>query len=85
MMIYKIVDMQTEGNEQVGQFYARKDMAQKRVNSILGRHVMKIATQINKLTGIKRGVNVDKFNNLVNSIANTRYIIESVEVNDNWR
>tara|TARA_R110000796_G_scaffold15877_1_gene50218 strand:- start:151 stop:447 length:297 start_codon:yes stop_codon:yes gene_type:complete len=85
MKIYKIIDKEDENNRQVGEMFSRRQTAEKAMQRMMDMHCHKIAIQINKLTGIKRGANVQKFNALVKSIADPRFVIEIVEVNDSWR
>ena len=85
MKIYKIIDTQHENNRQVGEMYSRMQSAKKIVQAMMNNHCRQVAIQINKMTGIKRGANVQQFNDLVKSIAEPRFVIEIVEVNDSWR
>jgi hypothetical protein len=75
MKIYKIIDTDDENNRQVGEMYTRIQTAKKTVQVMMKNHCLKVALKMNKMTGIKRGANVQKFNDL----------IEVVEVNDSWR
>ena len=85
MKIYKIIDTDDENNRQVGEMYTRIQTAKKTVQVMMNNHCHKVAIKINKMTGIKRGANVQKFNEMVKSIAEPRFVIEVVEVNDSWR
>mgnify|MGYP000518799938 CR=1 FL=1 len=85
MKIYKIVDTEPENNKQVGEMYTRIATAKKAAQAMMNRHAHGVALKINKMTGIKRGANVQKFNELVKSIAEPRFVIEIIEVNDSWR
>ena len=85
MKIYKIIDTQMEDKPRVGELFTRIQTAKKQANKMLSNHVHRVAVKINKMTGIKRGANVQQFNELVKSIADPRFIIETIEVNDSWR
>ena len=85
MKIYKIIDKEDENNRQVGEMFARLQTAKKAMVVMMNNHVHRVAVKINKMTGIKRGANVQQFNELVKSIADPRFIIETIEVNDSWR
>ena len=85
MKIYKIIDTQMEDKPRVGELFTRIQTAKKQANKMLSNHVRRVAVHINKMTGIKRGANVQQFNELVKSIADPRFIIETIEVNDSWR
>ena len=85
MKIYKIIDTQMEDNRQVGEMFARLQTAKKAMVVMMNNHVHRVAVKINKMTGIKRGANVQQFNELVKSIADPRFVIETIEVNDSWR
>ena len=85
MKIYKIIDTEHEDNRQVGEMYSRMQTAKKAMQRMMDMHCHKVAIKINKMTGIKRGANVQQFNEMVKSIAEPRFVIAEVEVNDSWR
>tara|TARA_R110000751_G_scaffold124963_2_gene226452 strand:+ start:581 stop:808 length:228 start_codon:yes stop_codon:yes gene_type:complete len=74
-----------EDKPRVGELFTRIQTAKKQANKMLSNHVRRVAVHINKMTGIKRGANVARFNELVESIAETRFVVEAIEVNDSWR
>ena len=75
-----------EDKPRVGELFTRIQTAKKQANKMLSNHVHRVAVKINKMTGIKRGANVQQFNELVKSIADLDSLskqLKSMTLGDN--
>ena len=83
MQIYEVVKKTENGTSSYG-YYRYESAARKVANNYEHGRISRLAHEIARLVGWKRGKNSERFQEIITEMTTPQYVVKSVTVNNNY-